>query len=112
MSLPNGRCGARSCPASTAVAGLLVEALTVSLVSFSDAVGLAFFLSVTALALVSDTAEHSAAVFVAARGGSPSGWRSCCTVAQIVAFLLPAIVLLSWLTSKPLPLDPRRWSWP
>jgi Ca2+/H+ antiporter len=29
------------------------------------------------------------------------------TVAQIVAFLLPVIALLSWLTSKPLPLDPR-----
>ena len=94
---------------ATVVAGLLVEALTASLVSFSDAVGLSLFvLSVTALALVSDTAEHSAAVFVAARGRLALGMEVVLrTVAQIVAFLLPVIALLSWLTSKPLPLDPR-----
>ena len=94
---------------AAAVAGLLVEALTASLVSFSEAVGLSLFvLSVTALALVSDTAEHSAAVFVSARGRLALGMEVVLrTVAQIVAFLLPAIVLLSWLRSEPLPLDPR-----
>ena len=94
---------------ATAVAGLLVEGLTASLVSFSDAVGLSLFvLSVTALALVSDTAEHSAAVFVSARGRLALGMEVVLrTVAQIVAFLLPVIALLSWLRSEPLPLDPR-----
>jgi Ca2+:H+ antiporter len=94
---------------ATVVAGLLVEGLTASLVSFSDAVGLSLFvLSVTALALVSDTAEHSAAVFVSARGRLALGMEVVLrTVAQIVAFLLPVIVLLSWLRSEPLPLDPR-----
>ncbi len=94
---------------ATGVAGLLVEGLTASLVSFSEAVGLSLFvLSVTALALVSDTAEHSAAVFVSARGRLALGMEVVLrTVAQIVAFLLPAIVLLSWLRSEPLPLDPR-----
>ena len=98
---------------ATGVAGLLVEGLTASLVSFSDAVGLSLFvLSVTALALVSDTAEHSAAVFVSARGRLALGMEVVLrTVAQIVAFLLPAIALLSWLRSEPLPLDPRAWSW-
>jgi Ca2+:H+ antiporter len=94
---------------ATAVAGLLVEGLTASLVSFSEAVGLSLFvLSVTALALVSDTAEHSAAVFVSARGRLALGMEVVLrTVAQIVAFLLPVIVLLSWARSTPLPLDPR-----
>ena len=94
---------------ATVVAGLLVEGLTASLVSFSEAVGLSLFvLSVTALALVSDTAEHSAAVFVSARGRLALGMEVVLrTVAQIVAFLLPAIVLLSWLRGEPLPLDPR-----
>jgi calcium/proton exchanger cax len=91
------------------VAGLLVEGLAASLVSFSEAVGLSLFvLSVTVLALVSDTAEHSAAVFVSARGRLALGMEVVLrTVAQIVAFLLPVIVLLSWVRSTPLPLDPR-----
>jgi Ca2+:H+ antiporter len=94
---------------ATASAGVLVEGLTASLVSFSDTVGLSLFvLSVTALALVSDTAEHSAAVFVSARGRLALGMEVVLrTVAQIVAFLLPVIALLSWLTGEPLPLDPR-----
>ena len=77
---------------ATVVAGLLVEGLTASLVSFSEAVGLSLFvLSVTALALVSDTAEHSAAVFVSARGRLALGMEfvffNCGAVVEASDFL-------------------------
>jgi Ca2+:H+ antiporter len=85
--------------------GVLAEIVTSSIDKFAHSVGLSvFFVAAVLVALTGNAAEHGSAIVVAARGqvelGAEIALRSA---AQVAAFLIPAVAMLSWIL-KPLPL--------
>ena len=88
-----------------AATGVLAELVTSSIGDFAASVHLSvFFVSAVFVALTGNAAEHGSAIVVAARGelelGAEIGLRSA---AQVAAFLIPAVAMLSWIL-EPLPL--------
>ncbi len=83
-------------PSSTA---LVAEILVGSLEVFAEEVGLSeFFVAAVIVAIVGNAAEHGGAVVVAYRGKVKLAAEiALASAAQVAVFLIPAVVLLSWL---------------
>jgi len=84
---------------ATVVTALVAEILVGSLEVFSHKVGLSeFFVSAVIVAIVGNAAEHGGAVVVAHRGKIRLAAEiALSSAAQVAVFLIPAVVLLSWL---------------
>jgi Ca2+:H+ antiporter len=84
---------------ATVVTALVAEVLVGSLESFSEKAGLSeFFVSAVIVAIVGNAAEHGGAVVVAHRGKiALAAEIALASAAQVAVFLIPAVVLLSWL---------------
>ena len=85
--------------ATTVVTALVAEILVGSLEEFAHKVGLSeFFVSAVIVAIVGNAAEHGGAVIVARRGKVKLAAEiALSSAAQVAVFLIPAVVLLSWL---------------
>jgi Ca2+:H+ antiporter len=85
--------------AATVVTALVAEILVGSLEVFADEVGLTeFFVAAVIVAIVGNAAEHGGAVVVAYRGKVQLAAEiALASAAQVAVFLIPAVVLLSWL---------------
>ena len=84
---------------ATVVTALVAEILVGSLETFSEQVGLSdFFVAAVIVAIVGNAAEHGGAVIVAYRGKIKLAAEiALSSSAQVAVFLIPAVVLLSWL---------------
>ena len=84
---------------ATVVTAFVAEILVGSLESFADQVGLSdFFVAAVIVAIVGNAAEHGGAVVVAARGKIKLAAEiALSSSAQVAVFLIPAVVVLSWL---------------
>jgi Ca2+:H+ antiporter len=85
--------------AATVVTALVAEVLVGSLEVFADNAGLSeFFVAAVIVAIVGNAAEHGGAVVVAYRGKIKLAAEiALASAAQVAVFLIPAVVLLSWL---------------
>jgi Ca2+:H+ antiporter len=85
--------------AATVVTALVAEILVGSLEVFAEEVGLTeFFVAAVIVAIVGNAAEHGGAVVVAYRGKVQLAAEiALASAAQVAVFLIPAVVLLSWL---------------
>ena len=85
--------------AATVVTALVAEILVGSLEVFAEQVGLSeFFVAAVIVAIVGNAAEHGGAVVVAYRGKIKLAAEiALASAAQVAVFLIPAVVLLSWL---------------
>ena len=85
--------------AATVLTALVAEILVGSLETFADRVGLSdFFVAAVIVAIVGNAAEHGGAVIVAYRGKIKLAAEiALSSSAQVAVFLIPAVVLLSWL---------------
>jgi Ca2+:H+ antiporter len=88
-----------------AATGALSEIVTSSIDRFASSIHLSvFFVSVVFVALAGNAAEHGSAILVAARGQVELGVEIALrSGAQVAAFLIPAVAMLSWVL-EPLPL--------
>jgi len=93
----------------TVVTALVAEILVGSLETFAAKVGLSdFFVAAVIVAIVGNAAEHGGAVIVAYRGKIKLAAEiALSSSAQVAVFLIPAVVLLSWLI-EPLALGFRK----
>jgi Ca2+:H+ antiporter len=84
---------------ATVVTALVAEILVGSLEVFAEDVGLSeFFVAAVIVAIVGNAAEHGGAVVVAYRGKVKLAAEiALASAAQVAVFLIPAVVLLSWL---------------
>ena len=84
---------------ATLVTALVAEILVGSLETFAEKVHLSdFFVSAVIVAIVGNAAEHGGAVIVAHRGKIKLAAEiALSSSAQVAVFLIPAVVLLSWL---------------
>jgi len=84
---------------ATVLTALVAEILVGSLETFADKVGLSdFFVAAVIVAIVGNAAEHGGAVIVAYRGKIKLAAEiALSSSAQVAVFLIPAVVLLSWL---------------
>jgi Ca2+:H+ antiporter len=94
---------------ATVVTALVAEILVGSLETFAEKVGLSdFFVAAVIVAIVGNAAEHGGAVIVAYRGKIKLAAEiALSSSAQVAVFLIPAVVLLSWLI-EPLALGFRK----
>lgn len=94
---------------ATVVTALVAEILVGSLETFAEKMGLSeFFVSAVIVAIVGNAAEHGGAVIVAYRGKIKLAAEiALSSSAQVAVFLIPAVVLLSWLI-EPLALGFRK----
>jgi Ca2+:H+ antiporter len=85
--------------AATVVTAFVAEILVGSLETFAEQVGLTdFFVAAVIVAIVGNAAEHGGAVVVARRGKVKLAAEiALASAAQVAVFLIPAVVLLSWL---------------
>ena len=85
--------------AATVVTALVAEVLVGSLEVFAEEAGLSeFFVAAVIVAIVGNAAEHGGAVVVAYRGKVKLAAEiALASAAQVAVFLIPAVVLLSWL---------------
>ena len=85
--------------AATVVTALVAEVLVGSLEVFAEKAGMTeFFVAAVIVAIVGNAAEHGGAVVVAARGKVKLAAEiALASAAQVAVFLIPAVVLLSWL---------------
>ncbi len=92
---------------ATVATALVAEILVGSIETFAEDVGLSdFFVSAVIVAIVGNAAEHGGAVIVAARGKIKLAAEiALSSSAQVAVFLIPAVQLLSWIVSPPLPLS-------
>ena len=95
---------------ATGATALVAEILVGSLEVFAEKVGLSdFFVAAVIVAIVGNAAEHGGAVIVAHRGKIPLAAEiALSSAAQVAVFLIPAVALLSWLVTPPLPLSFRQ----
>jgi Ca2+:H+ antiporter len=93
--------------AATAVTALTSEILVHSLDGFAKSVGLSqFFISAVIVALVGNAAEHGGAVVIARRGKMDLASEiAISSSAQVAVFLVPAVVLLSFVVTPALALS-------
>ena len=84
---------------ATVITALVAEVLVGSLETFAHKVGLSdFFVAAVIVAIVGNAAEHGGAVIVAYRGKIKLAAEiALSSSAQVAMFLIPAVVLLSWL---------------
>jgi Ca2+:H+ antiporter len=84
---------------ATVVTAFVAEVLVGSLDAFSEKAGLSeFFVAAVIVAIVGNAAEHGGAIVVAHRGKiALAGEIALASAAQVAVFLIPAVVLLSWL---------------
>jgi Ca2+:H+ antiporter len=84
---------------ATVLTALVAEILVGSLTAFSEKAGLSdFFVAAVIVAIVGNAAEHGGAVIVAYRGKIKLAAEiALSSSAQVAVFLIPAVVLLSWL---------------
>ncbi len=84
---------------ATVLTALVAEILVGSLETFAEKAGLSrFFVSAVIVAIVGNAAEHGGAVIVAYRGKIKLAAEiALSSSAQVAVFLIPAVVLLSWL---------------
>ena len=84
---------------ATVVTALIAEILVGSVHHFAEDVGLSeFFVAAVIIAIVGNAAEHGGAVVVAHRGNIKLAAEiALASSAQVAVFLIPAVVLLSWL---------------
>ena len=77
---------------------LVTDVLVRSLESFANGAHLSeFFVAAVIVAIVGNAAEHGSAVFVAARGNTKLATEiPLASSAQVAAFLIPVVALLSW----------------
>jgi Ca2+:H+ antiporter len=85
--------------AATVITALVAEVLVGSLEVFADNAGLSeFFVAAVIVAIVGNAAEHGGAVVVAHRGKVKLAAEiALASAAQVAVFLIPAVVLISWL---------------
>lgn len=85
--------------AATVVTALVAEVLVGSLEVFAEKAGMSdFFVAAVIVAIVGNAAEHGGAVVVAYRGKiTLAAEIALASAAQVAVFLIPAVVLLSWL---------------
>ena len=93
----------------TVLTALVAEILVGSLEAFAAKAGLSdFFVAAVIVAIVGNAAEHGGAVIVAYRGKLKLAAEiALSSSAQVAVFLVPAVVLLSWLI-EPLALGFRK----
>jgi Ca2+:H+ antiporter len=94
--------------AATVVTALVSEILVHSLKTFAHDVHLSqFFVSIVIVAIVGNAAEHGGAIVLARRGGNIhlASEIAVSSSAQVAVLVTPAVALLSWLISPPLPLS-------
>ena len=91
---------------ATAATALTSEILVHSLDGFAKAAGLSqFFISIVVVAVVGNAAEHGGAIVIARRGKMRLATEiAVSSSAQVALFVTPAIALLSWAVSPPVPL--------
>jgi Ca2+:H+ antiporter len=84
---------------ATVVTAFVAETLVGSLEEFAHKAGLTdFFVAAVIVAIVGNAAEHGGAVVVAYRGKIKLAAEiALASAAQVTVFLIPAVVLLSWL---------------
>jgi Ca2+:H+ antiporter len=84
---------------ATIATAFVAEILVGTLEEFSDTAGLSeFFVAAVIVAIVGNAAEHGGAVVVAYRGKIRLATEiALASAAQVAVFLVPAVVLLSWL---------------
>ena len=84
---------------ATVATALVAEILVGSLEVFAEKAGLSeFFVAAVIVAIVGNAAEHGGAIVVAHRGKiALAGEIALASAAQVAVFLIPAVVLLSWL---------------
>jgi Ca2+:H+ antiporter len=84
---------------ATVVTALIAEILVGSIDTFSEQANLSdFFVAAVIVAIVGNAAEHGGAVVVAYRGKiTLAAEIALASSAQVAVFLVPAVVLLSWL---------------
>jgi Ca2+:H+ antiporter len=85
--------------AATVLTAFVAEVLVGTLEDFADQLGLTdFFVAAVIVAIVGNAAEHGGAVVVAHRGKiTLAAEIALSSAAQVAVFLVPAVVLLSWL---------------
>jgi Ca2+:H+ antiporter len=95
--------------AATVLTALVAEILVGSLEEFAHQAGMSdFFVAAVIVAIVGNAAEHGGAVVVAYRGKMQLAAEiALASAAQVAVFLIPAVVLLSWLI-EPLALGLRQ----
>ena len=84
---------------ATVATALVAELLVGSLEAFAEKAGVSdFFIAAVVVAIVGNAAEHGGAVLVARRGKiALAAEIAQSSAAQVAVFLIPAVVLLSWL---------------
>ncbi len=84
---------------ATVATALVAEILVGSLEEFAHKAGLSdFFVAAVIVAIVGNAAEHGGAVIVAYRGKIKLAAEiALSSAAQVAVFLIPVVVLLSWL---------------
>jgi Ca2+:H+ antiporter len=84
---------------ATVVTAVIAEILVGSVHSFAETAGLSeFFVAAVIIAIVGNAAEHGGAVVVAHRGNIKLAAEiALASSAQVAVFLIPIVVLLSWL---------------
>jgi len=84
---------------ATVATALVAEILVGSLEVFAEKAGLSeFFVAAVIVAIVGNAAEHGGAIVVAHRGKiALAGEIALASAAQVAVFLIPVVVLLSWL---------------
>jgi Ca2+:H+ antiporter len=84
---------------ATVATALVAEVLVGSLEVFAEKAGMSdFFVAAVIVAIVGNAAEHGGAVLVAHRGKiTLAAEIALSSAAQVAVFLIPAVVLLSWL---------------
>jgi Ca2+:H+ antiporter len=94
---------------ATIATAFVAELLVHSIEAFADKLGLKdFFVAAVIVAIVGNAAEHGGAVVVARRGKiALAAEIAVSSASQVAVFLVPAVVLLSWLID-PLPLSFRQ----
>jgi Ca2+:H+ antiporter len=95
---------------ATAATAVTSEILVHSLDGFAKAAGLSqFFISIVVVAVIGNAAEHGGAIVIARRGKMRLATEiAVSSSAQVALFVTPAVALLSWAVSPPLPLS-FRW---
>jgi Ca2+:H+ antiporter len=84
---------------ATVLTAMVAEILVGSLEVFADKAGLSeFFVAAVIVAIVGNAAEHGGAIVVAYRGKiALAAEIALASAAQVAVFLIPVVVLLSWL---------------
>ena len=89
---------------ATAATAVIAETITGTIVSFAEAVHVSdFFAAAVIVAIAGNAAENGSAILLAARGRVKLGIDVALeSTAQVAAFVIPALAVLSWLLT-PLP---------